>query len=67
MRATAHLAHGGAMTTNTITDTAQAHRAAVGRLGMVIDMRSLLFGLTTAFLYGILQRVWPEGPRGTVS
>ena len=32
MRATAHLAHGGAMTTNTITDTAQAHRAAVGRL-----------------------------------
>jgi ketosteroid isomerase-like protein len=32
MRATAHLAHGGAMTTNTITDTAQAHLAAVGRL-----------------------------------
>jgi hypothetical protein len=27
----------------------------------------LLFGLTTAFLYGILQRVWPEVPRGTVS
>lgn len=32
MRATGHLAHGGAMTTNTITDTAQAHLAAVGRL-----------------------------------
>jgi hypothetical protein len=32
MRATAHSAHGGAMTTNTITDTAQAHLAAVGRL-----------------------------------
>jgi hypothetical protein len=27
----------------------------------------LLFGLTTAFLYGILQRVWPGGPHGTVS
>ena len=32
MRATAHLAHGGAMTTSTNTDTAQAHLAAVGRL-----------------------------------
>jgi hypothetical protein len=27
----------------------------------------LLFGLTTAFLYGILQRVWPARPDGTVS
>jgi hypothetical protein len=24
----------------------------------------LLFGLTTAFLYGMLQRVWPTEPRG---
>jgi ketosteroid isomerase-like protein len=32
MRATAQLAHGGAMTTNTTTDAVQAHLAAVGRL-----------------------------------
>jgi hypothetical protein len=25
----------------------------------------LLFGLTTAFLYGVLQRVWPSDRRGT--
>ncbi len=27
----------------------------------------LLFGLTTAFLYGVLQRVWPADGRGTVA
>jgi hypothetical protein len=26
----------------------------------------LLFGLTTAFLYGVLQQVWPGDARGTV-
>ena len=27
----------------------------------------LLFGLTTAFLYGVLQRVWPSEAQGTLS
>ena len=41
-----------------------AHWELMGALEALNGM--LLFGLTTAFLYGILQRVWPSA-RGTVS
>jgi MFS superfamily sulfate permease-like transporter len=54
-----------AITTYGHTDVALAgHWQLMGALEALNGM--LLFGLTTAFLYGILQRVWPGSPRGTV-
>ena len=55
-----------AITTYGHSDVALAgHWQLMGALEALNGM--LLFGLTTAFLYGILQRVWPAVPRGTLS
>ena len=55
-----------AITTYGHSDVALAgHWQLMGALEALNGM--LLFGLTTAFLYGILQRVWPAAPRGTLS
>jgi MFS superfamily sulfate permease-like transporter len=55
-----------AITTYGHSDVAlAAHWQLMGALEALNGM--LLFGVTTAFLYGILQRVWPAAPRGTLS
>ncbi len=55
-----------AITTYGHSDVAlSGHWQLMGALEALNGM--LLFGLSTAFLYGILQRVWPSAPRGTLS